>query len=111
MKCYLIWAVDLPEETDTADRDRYIERFPDAAQYGQFYLFPAAYSEVTELTCQVVDLASQTVGDEADLIEDEFLAIHDSMAQEEMTGRCVVLSVQQGKLLHKERYAPTENVV
>lgn len=110
MKCYLIWAVELPEETDTADRDRYIERFPNAAQYGPFYLFPAAYSEVAELTCPVVDLSSQVVSDDegADLTEAAFLAIHDQMAQEKMTGRCVVLSVSQGKILHRERYAPEE---
>lgn len=110
MKVYLIWAANLPEETDTSDRDHYIERFPNAPQYGPFYLFPANYTEVVDLTCPIVDLSVQVVGDDADadLTEAAFLAIHDQMTEEEMTGRCVVLSVNQGKLLRKERYAPVE---
>lgn len=118
MKVYLIWAIDLPEEADTADRDRYLERFPNAAQYLPFHLFPANKSEVAELACEVVDLSDKSLVEtaeeksvETDLTYAEFDALADQLIGQGFSGRCIVLSVAQGRYLHQSRYAESEQTV
>lgn len=112
MKCYLIWAINLPTETDTTDRDMYVERFPNAPQYSPFYLFPANYNEVMSLTCDVVDLSGKALVDVVDDADTQlsfasFDALADQLISDGFSGRCVVLSVQQGKYLHRTRYLPS----
>ena len=110
MKCYLIWAIDLPATTDTADRDRYLQHFPRAPQYTPFYLFPATTDEIAGLSCEVVDLSGKAL---VDVVEDAdtqktfaaFDALADQLISEGFSGRCIVLSVQQGQYLHRTRYA------
>lgn len=111
MKVYLIWAINLPEETDTKDRDRYLEKFPHAAQYLPFHLFPANYDEVANLTCNIVDLSGKALVEteeekltESDLTYAEFDALADQLIGQGFSGRCIVLSVAQGRYLHQTRY-------
>ncbi|QDP56409.1 MAG: hypothetical protein Tp152SUR00d2C52646391_5 [Prokaryotic dsDNA virus sp.] len=115
MKVYLIWAVALAEEIDTTDRDRYIEKFPCAAKYEPFYLFPAEQEEVTALTCEVVDLSSKLLVEsaedkynETDITYAEFDAMADELINQGFSGRAIVLSVAQGKYLKESRYPEPE---
>ena len=110
MKCYLIWAVDLPAETNTTDRTRYLQRFPSAPKYGPFYLFPANHEEVAGLTCDVVDLSGKTLihsvaDNDCEMTFDSFNALANDLINEGFSGRCIVLSVQQGEYLHATRYS------
>ena len=113
MKCYLIWAIELPTETDTTDRNRYREQFPNAPQYLPFYLFPANYNEVSELTCDVVDLSGKALVEAVDNAETEmtfmaFDALANQLINEGFSGCCVVLSVEQGQYLHLTRYSESQ---
>lgn len=113
MKVYLIWAITPPENTDTTDRDYIVNDH--TAKYGPFYLAPCSYSRVQDFTCEVLDLSGikivESPEDESEKTEAEFLALHDQLAAQDPTGKCVVLSLQQGKLLHKERYNSGDQVV
>lgn len=106
MKVYLIWATDLSEEIDTSDRDNLIH--PHTPKYGPFYLIPYEYEALSKLKCEVMDLSKIKIVDEPssedEKTETEFLNLHDQLAATARTGKCVVLSVAQGRLLHKERY-------
>ncbi|WP_370242901.1 hypothetical protein [Marisediminitalea sp.] len=114
MKVYLVWAIELDEAIDTTDRDSFLEKFPNPAVYGSYYLFPASYDEVANLSCEKVDLTVHTLvptnedkQDESDISEDEFIALHDQLTAQEKVGRCVILSSQQGKLLRDKVYPVT----
>lgn len=115
MKVYLVWATNLPEGVNTADRDRYVEQFPCAAKYEPFYLFPAEKSEVSKLACDVVDLSSKVLVEKAedktgadDITHAEFDAMADQLIGQGFSGRAIVLSVTQGRYLHQSRYAESE---
>lgn len=109
MKCYFIWAIDLPEETDTADRDRYLQCYPKAPQYQPFYLFPANSNDVINLKCDVVDLSAKALvetvaNNKTEMTFSAFDTLADELISAGFTGRCVVLNVQQGQYLHLTRY-------
>jgi len=107
MKVYLIWAINLDPEIDTTDRDSYVEQRPNAAQYLPFWLFPEMKENIAGLTCPVVDLSDQVL--EQDITHAAFLTMCDSLIVEERSGRCVVLSLAQGRYLYEQRYAPVED--
>ena len=111
MKCYLIWAIDLPADVDTTDRDIHVGRSPNAPQYPPFYLFPATTGDIASLTCDVVNLSGKMLVDtvnhpDSEMTFSAFDALADGLINAGFSGRCVVLSVQQGQYLHRTRYLP-----
>lgn len=115
MKKYLILASEEPaglSQDELDERNTLLASRPKAAVYNPYILMAVTQHDVDELKALLpdnkVDLSDKTLGDEGGMTESEFLALHDQMAAEPNTGRVVILSVQQGRLLHKERYAPAE---
>ena len=112
MKCYLIWAIQLPAETDTTDRDRYKSQLPNAPRYPPFHLFPATTGEISAMSCDIMDLSGSKLVETVNNPKTEmtFVAFDElahQLINEGFTGRCIVLSVQQGQYLHRTRYAPS----
>ena len=117
MKKYIIIAKDEPENLPQAaadERKALLDAHPKAAEYGPYILMPVMQNAVEQMVVDnpdnKVDLSGSLIGDGEtdDMTQAEFLALHDQLAAQPNTGRVVILSVQQGRLLHSERYAPSE---
>ncbi|AYA64312.1 hypothetical protein [Alteromonas sp. RKMC-009] len=108
MKLYAAYS----KAVQTDQRDALIEAYPHAAVYGEHYLFPCSYEQLTgETNPNTVDLTGKRLVEEIETEHDmtfaEFDALCDQMLADE-TGREVLLSVQQGRYLKETRFTTEE---
>lgn len=94
MKTYAVHS-KLIETPDLLDM---LSAYPDAAQYGDFYLFARPHENPTR---PIIDMRS---------IEDEveFDSAYQQLLTEEHTGRWIYLNEWQGRSLLNKYFTPTE---
>ena len=108
MKLYSVFSKTI----ETPEREALRAAFPHAAEYGEHYLFPMSYEQLTGETHEnTVDMTGYNLTDtpenENDITFAQFNAQCDAMLSDE-TGREVLLSVQMGRYLKQSRYQPVE---
>ena len=109
MKKYALYSQDV----SSTERETLLARFPQAAQYLPFYLFPQTHEQLIGApAASLIDLSQYSLIDnvedrvnENQMTYAEFDAYTNDLLAQEHTGREVILSVHQGRYLRDTRYA------